>query len=70
MRSRWEHSICESCWKARNPDRVPHRVIGDLLCREFCCFCGDYTNSGIYVRQSPEGLICMGIHDSPPLVTT
>lgn len=47
----WTHSICPMCWddqregeplKIRNPKK------------EICCFCGEETQDGIYVRCNPS----------------
>jgi hypothetical protein len=51
----WTHNICLSCWKKREPDRKPVRVIfGD----ERCCFCGNLNNDGIFIREDPKKLNC------------
>ena len=51
--SAWNHSMCEACWVAYNPDRWPVRVI-DLDVAHICCFCGDPTWVGIFVREDPD----------------
>jgi hypothetical protein len=61
--SRFTHLVCEDCWKQIEPGRVPVRVI-DSRTNE-CCFCGQITNSGIFVRRNPADLSCnaeRGIH--------
>ena len=56
--SAWEHAICDSCWTERNPGREPVRVhFGDM---ERCCYCGELTLSGIYVRGDPAATPCGG----------
>lgn len=48
--SLWQsHSICVACWNAKNPDRVPVIVVGIGGPPATCCFCGQPTDSGIYV---------------------
>lgn len=56
--SRWTHAICEACWNKRNPDRQAARVV-DTSPTE-CCFCGSPTGAGIFVRESPENVLCKG----------
>jgi hypothetical protein len=58
--SKWNHSICEECWKVRyngNPVRVTEREV------EKCCFCGLKQAHGIYVRADPKSCLCGGVHD-------
>lgn len=56
--SRWTHAICLQCWDEKNPDRIPHRVVGGLEIMDECCFCGKATAAGIYVRVDPVSLRC------------
>ncbi len=49
--SRWTHVICRACWIERNPGRPP--VVLTEEASEICCFCGNATTSGIYVREDP-----------------
>jgi len=62
--SQWTHSICNDCWKEKEPNRIPHRLIeaGVSNRNEVCCFCGNLTQSGIYVREDPKKLQCKGEH--------
>jgi len=60
--SPWNHSICETCWKARNPERTPTRL--KVRSWETCCFCGNRHDSGIFVRHDPKTLRCQGKHSS------
>lgn len=39
------HPQCDECWWARRPGVEPARVLPEV-----CCFCGERTRSGIYVR--------------------
>lgn len=50
----WTHSICEQCWKKLHGDRAPTVATGSL--HETCCFCGQHTVAGIYVRHDPKDL--------------
>lgn len=54
----WIHLICESCWEAKNHNRVPHRVIKDNNDPDICCYCFKETNSWIYVRDNPTYMNC------------
>lgn len=73
MRSKWNHPICDECWKDKcelegESGRTPYRVKGPFLSREKCCFCHKPTESGIYVRGKPEETPCGGEHSEsdPP----
>jgi len=49
--SDWTHAICDDCWDEKHPDRpAPRKGQGPI---EHCCYCGDHTTSGIYVRDDP-----------------
>lgn len=54
--SNWNHSICDDCWYAKNPDRDPVAIIDAEV--ETCCFCGEEHVSGINIRQDPKTLDC------------
>jgi hypothetical protein len=55
--------MCAPCWNKRNPDRpVVIRVPDSMRVDEHCCFCGEVTSAGIYVRQDPTKLACGGEH--------
>lgn len=43
------HSMCETCWAKREPERVPVRLVDKEFLK--CCFCGEPHNSGIFVRE-------------------
>ena len=49
----WTQPACDSCWYARNPGRIPHRINTDMRETEKCCYCGVLTRGGIYVREDP-----------------
>lgn len=52
----WTHAICTVCWSSREPGRLPATVKGATP--EPCCFCGQMTDAGIYVRHDPRDLSC------------
>lgn len=52
----WTHAICDPCWDERHPYREPVQMIDAP--RETCCFCGEPTTGGIYVRHDPRDLSC------------
>ena len=64
------HSICQPCRDRKNPnrevgkaDRNPRRfLIVGKADRELCCFCGETHQSGIYVSEDSETLLCKGDH--------
>lgn len=61
--SNWTHPICDPCWAEIAPGREPFRFLENSRELEVCCFCGDETESGIYVRHDPSrALHCTG-HD-------
>jgi hypothetical protein len=47
----WTQPICDDCWDERHPDRRSHRLVHTET--EVCCFCGEQTVSGIYLRIDP-----------------
>ena len=47
----WTHSICPDCWNDKNPEREPIKFIEPE--KETCCFCGEETTDGIYIRNNP-----------------
>jgi RNase P subunit RPR2 len=64
--SKWTHSLCESCYAALEPGRVPSRLIPDPdepRIQEKCCHCGGMHVSGIYYRANPAKMACKGAHD-------
>ncbi len=54
--SRWNHSICEDCWKEKNPEKEPTRATTRKTKR--CCICGKKHMSRIFVREDPEVTDC------------
>lgn len=56
--SSWTHPICEECWFIEHPDvkREPFRLRTPQ--NELCCFCREWTHSGIYARADPVPLGC------------
>lgn len=59
--SRWNHHMCLDCWKRRNGDSEPCRLID--ADQEVCCYCGEKTTSGIIVRADPSATPCDGKHE-------
>lgn len=60
--SEWSHSICDDCWLIKCGEegelRLPVRVKYEHRDEETCCFCGEKTMSGIYIRQDPAKMDC------------
>jgi len=53
----WNHAACDRCWLFRcallkEYARMPVRVLGKAI--ETCCYCGEETQSGIFVRDDPK----------------
>ena len=50
--SLWNHSLCDKCYQAEEPGRMPVRLIDpdDTV----CCRCRSNTSSGIYYRTYPD----------------
>lgn len=53
----WNQPCCDACWIAYTlqhemPGREPVRLRQPM--HEQCCFCGEGTLSGIYVRVDPR----------------
>lgn len=49
--SSWNQPVCDVCWRAREPERLPCRLVDPD--RELCAICGAETRSGIFVRMDP-----------------
>jgi hypothetical protein len=56
----WRHAICGLCWKVSRPQSTPLRLVGELRVTERCCYCGDGTSAGIYLREDPSNVPCGG----------
>lgn len=54
--AQWTHNVCQSCYQGLYPGRQP--VTMRVPQAEVCCFCGQPTTSGIYVRYNPAELSC------------
>lgn len=56
--SLFNHAICHDCWVERNPGR--EAVVIDEAARGrdlvTCCYCGEDTTSGIWVREDPSDI--------------
>lgn len=50
----WTQPCCWPCWHQHNPRRRPHQIAHSERTFETCCYCGDPTFSGIYVRVDPD----------------
>lgn len=52
----WNQVSCGPCWVRNNPGRGnPARALNaDQGPSETCSWCGEQTNSGIYVRANPN----------------
>lgn len=69
--SEWTHRICEACYMVKQEEnggyRLPLRYVDAPI--EHCCYCGAISYSGIYVREDPKNMKCMGeigrCHDHP-----
>lgn len=59
-RSAWTHAICDPCFYRLRPKGKPVRLIQAK--RETCCQCGFPTLSGIYFREHPALMECLGDH--------
>ena len=63
--SRWTHAMCAGCWVERHGEtRQPTVMLEPAM--ETCCWCGDGTMDGIYVRHDPAEVACAGkgpVHD-------
>ena len=58
--SKWTHNICAHCWNKLNPDRETSELAIGIA--EICCYCGEETSDGIYIRDDPNKLRCKGEH--------
>lgn len=56
--SPWAHLICEPDYVSHYPLRPQPPRVGTGGTPEPCCFCGEPTTSGIYVRHDPNLLPC------------
>lgn len=52
--------MCQPCWNARHPGRTGHTVTGAR--EKVCCYCGEHTTAGIFVRDDPTATRCKGLH--------
>lgn len=50
----WTQSICVDCSDERNPERKAVALVDTHRNEETCCYCGEPTTSGIYVRADPS----------------
>lgn len=66
-RSAWTHALCDPCWysvqkELGGREKPPARVLPAK--REICCECSLPTLSGIYYREHPRLLNCLGEHSN------
>ena len=54
--SPWTHRICVPCWNMKNPDRAVQESDYQESDPGLCCYCGNETRSGIYVRDDPRAV--------------
>lgn len=47
----WTQPCCDACWEEHNPGRSPAAL--RMPEEETCVYCGQRTESGIYVRIDP-----------------
>lgn len=52
----WPHAICAPCFLQRNGVVMPS---GSSEAFERCCWCGDFTGSGLFVRGGPAAGACV-----------
>lgn len=57
----WTHPMCDVCYFARYPEWKPIRMREPDM--EWCCWCNDLTDSGIYMRADPAEVQC--VYDTP-----
>jgi len=50
----WRHVICRTCYAERQPGREPVALKPEFCEDERCCFCGEPTREGVYLRAPPE----------------
>ena len=56
--SKWTHRICPECWNAQHPDKPTS--LGRGAGTDRCCYCGEDTAGGIFVRADPWMVRCQG----------
>ena len=49
----WTQAACAECYNRERPGKVPTRMKPEYRETERCCWCGEDTRSGIYVRVDP-----------------
>ena len=63
----WTHNICDMCWSIYYEEErgEPFRLIGDARHKEWCCFCRDLNEDGIFIRKNPQEMSCADLHENP-----
>ncbi len=59
--SRWKHLMCAACWNERRDKYASVYTLaveGANSEGESCCWCGNNTTSGIWLREDPEKMSC------------
>lgn len=60
----WTHAICSECYEREGEGAgVPHCLTA-VERAERCCWCGQMTTSGIYLRRDPLWVKCRGQHEA------
>lgn len=49
----WTQPICSGCFAVRHPGRAPNTITPECAEEERCCYCGEMTTDGIYIRIDP-----------------
>ena len=52
----WTQAICDGDWDAYYPGMTATRFRPEVREQETCCYCGQPTTSGIYIRVDPRGV--------------
>jgi hypothetical protein len=58
--SRWNHTVCRSCYADLYPDREPTMVVFQEPAT--CCRCAGDADQPVNVRVDPATLSCGGKH--------
>ena len=66
----WNHAQCNACWfEVWGISRDPVRLLKPEV--ETCCYCGQRTMSGIYIREKPGSIKiphCVDLTSEPLMV--
>jgi len=64
---RWTQPSCDDCWTLHASRAAPRRLAEAHREAEMCCWCGELTRSGIYVRVDPTTVPFPTTADGVPL---